>query len=244
MSSIDEIINRLDLQQLALAVGADPAEVEAAARHALPTLLLGLNANAADGAGAQSIVNALSDHDPSLLDGTIDPSKIDTEDGAKITHHIFGQNEDQVVNQLGGLAGDSKLMQKLLPMLAPIVMAWLASKFDARRREQAQAPQQSEQAGQPQAQQQPSDPNGPFIKPMDGTAPAETRAEAPAPQAPTQQAPQQAPQQTQQPSGGDILSDILGQVLGGGAGGQQQAQQPGGGALMDILGQLLGGGRR
>lgn len=220
--NIDDILGRIDIAQLANRVGAEPSEVEGAVRQALPTLLMGLNANAQDRDGAASIERALGDHNPSLVAGKVDADRIDAADGAKITQHIFGSNQDQVVNQLGG-GVDSQLVRKLLPILAPIVMAWLASKFDDRLKQQPQAPAEQTQ----QAPAQP-EPGKPYIKPVDGTSP-----EQPAPTQPKAE----APQQPQQQSGGGILTDILGQVLGG-------QQQSGGGILGDLLGSLLGGGRR
>ena len=38
---------------------------------------------------------------------------------------MFGDNEEQVVNQLGGLGGGSSMFKSLLPMLAPIVLGYL-----------------------------------------------------------------------------------------------------------------------
>ena len=55
---------------------------------------------------------------------------VDEQDGRAIVGNIFGGNTDQVVSQLGGLGGTSgSLVQKLLPLLAPIVMSWLANKM-------------------------------------------------------------------------------------------------------------------
>lgn len=51
MSAVDEILSSVDVNQLAQQVGSDPGEVEQAARAALPALLGGLQANAADPAG-------------------------------------------------------------------------------------------------------------------------------------------------------------------------------------------------
>ena len=46
---------------------------------------------------------------------------------------MFGDNEDQVVNQLGGLGGGGgDLFKKLLPLLAPLVMGFLAKQFTNR----------------------------------------------------------------------------------------------------------------
>ncbi len=62
MASYDEILGQVPLKELAGQLGVDESEVEQAARTALPALLGGLQANAHDPAGAQSLASALSDH--------------------------------------------------------------------------------------------------------------------------------------------------------------------------------------
>ena len=130
MSAVDEILSQVDLEQLAQQVGADPAEVEQAARTALPALLGGLDANAADPAGAASLAEALGQHDPALVEGGVDLSQVDQSDGDRIAQHIFGDNRSQVVSQLGGVGGSAGkgIIAKLIPILAPIVLSWLAKK--------------------------------------------------------------------------------------------------------------------
>ena len=130
MSAVDEILSQVDLEQLAQQVGADPAEVEQAARTALPALLGGLDANAADPAGAASLAEALGQHDPALVEGGVDLTQVDPSEGDKIAQHIFGDNRDQVVSQLGGVGGSAGkgIIAKLIPILAPIVLSWLAKK--------------------------------------------------------------------------------------------------------------------
>ncbi|RYE77574.1 MAG: DUF937 domain-containing protein, partial [Myxococcales bacterium] len=119
------ILAQLPIDQLVGQLNASPEEVERAAAAALPALLGGLQANAADPAGAASIASALDQHSPDLVEGGVDLSQVDTADGARIASHIFGGNEDQVVHQLGGLGGDG-LVKKLIPILAPIVLSYLA----------------------------------------------------------------------------------------------------------------------
>ena len=127
MAAVDEILSQLDFDQLASRVGAQPAEVEQAARLALPALLGGLQANAADPRGNASLQEALGQHDPSLVEGGVDVDQVDEADGAKFASHIFGEQQDQVVNQLGRLGGASRgVVSKLIPILAPIVLSWLA----------------------------------------------------------------------------------------------------------------------
>jgi hypothetical protein len=126
MSAVEEIMAAIPVDRLAQRVGADPDEVERAARTALPALLGGLQANAADPAGAASLTEALGQHDATLVEGGVDVDQVDEADGQKITHHIFGDNEEQVVGRIGGVgAVSSELVAKLLPLLAPIVLSWL-----------------------------------------------------------------------------------------------------------------------
>ena len=134
MSALDDILGALPADQISQQVGASPDEVRTAAAAVLPALLGGLQANADDPSGAGSILQALGQHDDDLLTGGADLSAIDEQDGTAIAGHIFGDQEDEVVNRLGGLpavggtgmGGD--LVKKLLPILAPMVLSWLANK--------------------------------------------------------------------------------------------------------------------
>lgn len=132
MSAIDEIRDTLPIDQLAAQLGEDPAAVEAAVDAAIPALLGGLAANAEDPAGAASLAGALDQHGPELASGPVDLSQIDQVDGAKISGNIFGAQEDQVVAQLGGVGGSSSLVKKLLPILAPIVLSYLAKQLGSK----------------------------------------------------------------------------------------------------------------
>lgn len=131
MSAIDDILAQIPLSQLAAQLGVDEKTAEQATRTALPALLGGMQANAQDPAGEQSLLKALGQHDPSLVDGGVDLDQVDTDDGSKIVNNVFGEQKSEVVNTLGGLPGiDGKaLIAKLLPLLAPIVMSYLAKKL-------------------------------------------------------------------------------------------------------------------
>lgn len=127
MSQYDELLSAIPMSQLARQVGADEAEVSQAVQQVLPALMGGLGANAQQPDGKAALTSALSDHagrEPGDL------SNIDTADGAKIVQHIFGNQSETVVNQLGGLGGGGGgLIKKLLPILAPIVLSFLAKKL-------------------------------------------------------------------------------------------------------------------
>lgn len=128
MSQYDELLSAIPVSRLAQQVGADETEVSAAVQQVLPALVGGLSANARQPEGAQSLASALGDHtdrDPGDLDA------VDPDEGSKIVNHIFGDQREAVVNQLGGLGGGASggLIQKLLPLLAPIVLSFLAKKL-------------------------------------------------------------------------------------------------------------------
>ncbi len=121
-----DILGNLDLDRLARQVGADPAEVQQAAAKVLPALLGGLHANAQSPGGAASLAGALTQHQNDLAAGTIDTTQVDPVEGQKVAAHIFGSQQDQVVQQLGATGVSSGLVGKLMPLLAPIVMSYLA----------------------------------------------------------------------------------------------------------------------
>lgn len=134
MTAVDDIMSRIPLNDLAARLGVDEATAEEATRQALPALLGGIQANTADPGGASSFASAVHQHDNSPLDADagVDLGQVDENDGDKIVGHVFGDQRDQVVHQLGQTGGSSTtqdLIGKLLPLLAPIVMAYLAKRL-------------------------------------------------------------------------------------------------------------------
>jgi hypothetical protein len=126
------LLSQIPIGQLAQQPGVDEQTAEQAAQQALPALLSGMQASAADPAGAASLTEALGQHDDDLLDGGIDFKQVDTVDGDKIVSNVFGDNRDQVINQLGGMGGRGgfgNIIAKVLPMLAPLLMTYLAKQF-------------------------------------------------------------------------------------------------------------------
>jgi hypothetical protein len=131
MSDLDELLAQIPMDQLASQLGVSEEEAATAAKAAIPALLGGMGANAADPNGLASLEKAVSQHDGSLLEGGVDLSQVDTTDGGKIVGHVFGDNQEAVVNQLGGLGGvgGASTITKLLPLLAPLVMSFLGKKM-------------------------------------------------------------------------------------------------------------------
>lgn len=206
------------MDQLARQLGVDEATARQAAGVALPALLGGLQANAADPDGARSIESALSQHSGDIFDRGIDFEQVDTADGEKISGHIFGNNQDQVVHALGGAGGGAlggQLIRRLLPLLAPIVLSYLVKQMQGG----------GSRGGSDRST---GGSSGPSLPTQQGGT---TNREAGAPG-----------------SLEDLLGSVLGGAAGGAAAetGRQQSQQQSssGSILTDLLGGLLGGGRR
>ena len=128
-SMTEEILAQIPADELAAQLGTDPDTAIEAARRALPVLLGGLSGNVSSGGGDALGAALLRDHDGSLLDLSDPLSAVDADDGVKIIGHIFGDRQERVVETLGATTrGGSSLFSKLLPILAPLVMAWLAKR--------------------------------------------------------------------------------------------------------------------
>jgi hypothetical protein len=145
MADINEILGQIPVDQIAGLLGTDRASAQAAVEAAVPALLAGMKHNASAPAGAASLESALGQH-LGETDGNVDVSRLNVADGEKIVGHVMGGQQDQVAHQLagaanlGGAGGD--LVRRLLPILAPIVMSYLARKVlgDRAGGTQGQAP--------------------------------------------------------------------------------------------------------
>jgi hypothetical protein len=132
MAGLDELFNEIPTQQIATKLGADEGEVNSAIHTLVPLLLGGLQQNAQDPDHASNIENAASTHAASgLLDGGVSVDQVDETDGSKAIAKIFGGNDTgQVASALaGGGAGSGDLIKKLLPILAPIVLAYIGKQL-------------------------------------------------------------------------------------------------------------------
>ncbi len=157
MTELQDIIGQIPMDQIAGMLGTDEPTARAAVEAAVPTLLAGMQNNAQAPDGAASLESALGQHQDGLIDGGVDVGQVDTADGEKIVNHVFGGQQDQVASQLAGtgqLGGaGSDLVRKLLPILAPIVMSYLAktllggNQAGAGSQTEASAPADSGQGG-------------------------------------------------------------------------------------------------
>ncbi|MCV7154456.1 DUF937 domain-containing protein [Mycolicibacterium pyrenivorans] len=132
MAGLDELFDQIPTQQIAARLGADEGEVNSAIHTLVPVLVGGLQQNAQDPGTATNIASAANSHAASgLLDGGVSVDRVDEADGSRAISKIFGGNDTgQVASALaGGGAGNSELIKKLLPILAPIVLAYIGKKL-------------------------------------------------------------------------------------------------------------------
>lgn len=136
MAGLDDLYNQIPVAEIADRLGADQGEVTTAVRALVPTLVGSLQHNANDDATASQIQSAAQQHAAAgLLDGGVRVDDVDQADGDKIVAKIFGgNNSSNVSGQLASAlapagAGSSDLIQKLLPILAPIVLAYIGKQF-------------------------------------------------------------------------------------------------------------------
>src|SRR5690606_25973404 len=140
-----ELLSNVPVAQIANQLGVDEATARTAVQAALPTLLGGLQANATRPEGASALLGALNKHDPSLVAGagSVDIDKVDAADGEKIVDKVFGGEKNTVISALGATegTGGNQLVAQLLPILAPIVLAYLSKQLlGGNAAPQAQAP--------------------------------------------------------------------------------------------------------
>ncbi|HEX7589452.1 MAG TPA: DUF937 domain-containing protein [Demequinaceae bacterium] len=130
MTDINDLFAQLPIGEIAKELGVSKDEAAKGVALALPALVGGLHANASDPKGAASLLTALEGKDTSLVEGSISLADVDTADGTKIVKHIFGAATPDVAAKLGGASAlGSGMMKKLLPILAPIVLAFVVKQM-------------------------------------------------------------------------------------------------------------------
>ena len=148
MAGLDDLFAQIPVQDIANKIGADEGEVNTAIRTLVPALVGGLaenvQANEIDSSELESAVAAQGASD--LLDGGVSVDQVDAKQGDQFVARIFGGNDSNAVaSALAGTgAGGGDLIKKLLPILAPIVLAYIGkqltkSKAPAGGETQAQA---------------------------------------------------------------------------------------------------------
>ena len=130
MPDYSELLAQIPVGDIAKRFGVSETDAQAAIETALPTLVSGLKANADDPAGAASLEKALGTHHGTNPKSLAD---VDEADGGKIVSNIFGTNttavEKSVADATPKAAVTQDLIGKILPIIAPIALSWLASQF-------------------------------------------------------------------------------------------------------------------
>lgn len=120
---LDSLLKQLPVGDLASALGVDTDTAQNAASKAIPGILAGLANNAQSEEGATALERALADHNRDITS----LEEVDVNDGEKILAHALGGKKKEVVSAVSD--GNSDLYGKLMPMLAPIVMAFLSKQL-------------------------------------------------------------------------------------------------------------------
>jgi len=131
MALTDDILAALDdgpIADIAQQLGLEQAQVQAVVKAALPAVLGGMANNSASDEGAASLANALGDHAQANPLGDLG-SLLGGDLGNSILKHVLGGSTGDVAEAIGGTAGvDTATVRKILAVLAPIVMAFLAKR--------------------------------------------------------------------------------------------------------------------
>jgi hypothetical protein len=130
MSGLEDLYAQIPTSDIANKIGVDEAEVNKAVQLLVPVLVGGLHENAQDPDHASKIESAADSH-ASLLDGGVNVDHVDQQEGQQAIARIFGGNDaGQVASALaGGGGGNSDLLKQLLPILAPIVLAYVGKQL-------------------------------------------------------------------------------------------------------------------
>ena len=119
MAGLDDLYAQIPTSEIANKLGADQGEVDSAIHTLVPVLLGGLQHGSQDPEHASRIESAASSH------------AAGESDGQQAVATLFGGNDsDQVAAALAkGGAGNSDLLKKLLPILLPIVLAYIGKRL-------------------------------------------------------------------------------------------------------------------
>jgi hypothetical protein len=133
MADLDELFNQIPTQEIAGKLGVDEGEVNSAIKTLVPALVGGIQHNVqADDIDSSELESAVAQQGASgLLDGGVSVDQVDANKGDQYVARIFGGNDSNAVaSALAGTgAGGGDLIKKLLPILAPIVLAYIGKQL-------------------------------------------------------------------------------------------------------------------
>jgi hypothetical protein len=133
MAGLDELFAQIPVADIASKIGADQGEVNNAIKTLVPALVGGLaenvQSNQIDSSKLESVVAEKGNS--GLLDGGVNVDQVDEKEGDELVAHMFGgNNSSDVASALAGRgAGGGDLIKRLLPILAPIVLAYIGKQL-------------------------------------------------------------------------------------------------------------------
>ncbi len=133
MAGLDDLYAQIPVQDIANRIGADEGEVNNAIRTLVPALVGGLAENVqADQIDSSDLESAVARQGASgLFDGGVSVDQVDEKQGDQFVAKIFGGNDSgAVASALADKgAGGGDLIKQLLPILAPIVLAYIGKQL-------------------------------------------------------------------------------------------------------------------
>jgi len=146
MAGLDDLYAQIPTSEIANMLGADKGDVDNAVQTLVPVLLGGLQHNSQDPEHASKIESAANSQAArGLLDAGGGVEQVDESDGHQAVAALFGGNDtDQVAAALAkGGVGNSDLLKRLLPVVLPLVLAYVGKQLS----HSGAAPQQTEASG-------------------------------------------------------------------------------------------------
>ncbi|MFM9033500.1 MAG: DUF937 domain-containing protein [Mycobacterium sp.] len=150
MAGLDDLFNQIPVADIANKLGADQGEVNQAIQTLVPTLLGSIHENVQaediDSSQLESVI--VADEHAEVLEGGVNVDQLDEGQGNQLVASLFGGNDtNQVASALSGAgAPGGDLIKRLLPMLAPIVLAYVGKQFSQRSAAGADAQAQAQAA--------------------------------------------------------------------------------------------------
>jgi hypothetical protein len=147
MAGLDDLYAQIPTSDIASKLGADEGEVDSAIHTLVPVLLGGLQHNSDDPERAGKIESAATSA-RGLLDAGGGVDQVDENHGHQAIATLFGGNDtDQVATALaGGGAGNRDLIKQLLPVVLPIVLAYIGKQLNSGGAGQGAPAQKKEEA--------------------------------------------------------------------------------------------------
>ena len=135
MAGLDDLYAQIPTSEIASKLGADEGEVQNAIHTLVPALLSGLQQNSGDPEHASRIESAASSQAArGLLDAGGGSARVDESDGHQAVATLFGGSDaEQIASALAkGGAGNSDLLKQLMPVLLPMVLAYIGKQISSK----------------------------------------------------------------------------------------------------------------